>query len=378
MTTILTTPISTTFPVPLPAPESPKAVDLVSQKLRGQTLRLPNLFGFYSQWPNEISPHYEQLKATIESKIDEWIDPCDELVRLKARKVNLPLFSAIWYPRSTLDRLETMSWYSMWLFLWDDVVEDTAIPSDSCTTELSRITYLHSHALEYVKFHLGLSDNETEPEPPTKYCTLFKHAGENLRRDCTERERQKFYETIKEYMTCVEVESRWVAEKELPRVDEYWAHRLGTSSVYTYCALGEYMSGGHLPESFFDTEEMGSMWYELNRHIVTMNDIVSLKKELGKSLHSLVPIIINETNADLDSAVASLLDILQVSGDNINKGAEKLLAMAGDDEELRERVEAYVVPFWTNMTGSYWWSLICDRYGVTKYLKRDGTLVVPL
>jgi hypothetical protein len=76
----------------------------------------------------------------------------------------------------------------------------------------------------------------------------------------------------------------------------------------------------------------------------------------NKSLHSLVPIIINETNTDLDSAIAFLLGILQVSGDNINKGAERLLAMAGQDEELRERVQAYVVPFWTNMTGSYWWS----------------------
>jgi len=40
------------------------------------------------------------------------------------------------------------------------------------------------------------------------------------------------------------------------------------------------MSGGHIPAEFFETSEMQSMWYELNRHIVTMNDIVSLKKEL--------------------------------------------------------------------------------------------------
>jgi len=79
----------------MPSSQPSTAVDTVSQKLRGQTLRLPNLFGFYSQWPNEISPHYGQLKKTIESKIDEWIDPCDELVRRKARKVNLPLFSAM-------------------------------------------------------------------------------------------------------------------------------------------------------------------------------------------------------------------------------------------------------------------------------------------
>jgi hypothetical protein len=131
-----------------------------------------------------------------------------------------------------------MSWYSMWLFLWDDVVEDTAIPSSS-TFEQTKVSWLHEHALKYVEFQLGLSDSITEPDPPTKYCTLFSHAGEVLRRDCTVEERRRFYETIKEYMACVEVESRWVGERELPTMEEYWEHRLGTSSVYTYCALGE-------------------------------------------------------------------------------------------------------------------------------------------
>jgi len=132
-----------------------------------------------------------------------------------------------------------MSWYSMWLFLWDDVVEATAIPSSSSTTEQNKVAWLHEHALKYVEFHLGLSDSLTEPEPPTKYCTLFKHAGVALQAECTVVERRRFYETIREYMACVEVESAYVREKELPTVEEYWAHRLGTSSVYTYCALGE-------------------------------------------------------------------------------------------------------------------------------------------
>lgn len=94
--------------------------------------------------------------------------------------------------------------------------------------------------------------------------------------------------------------------------------------------------------------------------MVAVHGVILLGQDVdntqGKSLHSLIPIMINETGIDLDPAVASLLDILQASGNNINKDAERLIAMAGDDEELRARVEAYVVPFWTNMTGSYWWS----------------------
>lgn len=75
-------------------PPAETVVDLVRKKLQGQTLRLPNLAGFYSQWPNQISPYYEQLRCTIEANINEWIDEEDERVRIKARQVDLPLFSA--------------------------------------------------------------------------------------------------------------------------------------------------------------------------------------------------------------------------------------------------------------------------------------------
>lgn len=155
-----------------------------------------------------------------------------------------------WYPGSTLDRLEFMAWYSLWLFLWDDVVEDTAIPpgvsDEPASIELQKVQWLHRHALEYVKFHLGLCDDddesaapEPEPEPPTKYCALFKHAGARLRTGATVEERQRFFDALREYMGCVEVESSYVLGNQLPSLEEYWDHRLGTSSVNTYSAVGE-------------------------------------------------------------------------------------------------------------------------------------------
>ncbi len=73
-------------------PSAIPSVDKVGQYLKGQTLRIPNMTEFYSQWPNEISPYFDELKQTIESKIQEWIP--DERPRLKATKVNLPIFCA--------------------------------------------------------------------------------------------------------------------------------------------------------------------------------------------------------------------------------------------------------------------------------------------
>lgn len=62
---------------------------------------------------------------------------------------------------------------------------------------------------------------------------------------------------------------------------EYFPRELENGKgSYTDDKSGRYMSGCHLPEEFLETEEVKRMWYELNRHISTMNDIVSLKKEL--------------------------------------------------------------------------------------------------
>ena len=72
----------------------------VTEELKGQTVHLPNLNPFFSQWPTEMSPYYEQLKETIESKIVEWIS--EERVRAKARKIDLPLFSATWVSLPTI------------------------------------------------------------------------------------------------------------------------------------------------------------------------------------------------------------------------------------------------------------------------------------
>ncbi|KAK0670217.1 isoprenoid synthase domain-containing protein [Cercophora samala] len=348
----------------------------IATLLNGQTLHLPSLEPVLSNWPTLMSPHYAELKKKVAVKIEEWIS--DEHVRQKAHIIDLPLFSSIWYPHATLDRLETITWYSMWIFLWDDVIEDSAAPSSMIT---DKVSWIHQQALRYMEYHLGLSSSHQEPVPPTKYCTLFKHAAEPFRKASTLLQRIRFYEELKVYMDGCEVEQEFVRAGELPTLREYWSHRLGTSSVHTYNALGEYMSGGHIPPEMFDRPEMKDLWVGINRHIVTLNDLVSFKKEVAKSsFHSLVPIVMNETGAGLDTVVDSLVDTLRTIGDSMDQAGHSLIALAelNYGVEGRKSLERYVRCFQTSATGNYWWSLFCRRYGVEQYLQSDGSLVVPL
>ncbi|KAH8893862.1 hypothetical protein GQ53DRAFT_644747 [Thozetella sp. PMI_491] len=159
-----------------------------------------------------------------------------------------------------------MAYYSMWLFLWDDVIEDKATESDA-GPDCDKVEWLHTKALEYAAFHLGVGDTEDEPLPPTKYCTLFRHAADRLREDMDLDQRRAFLGEIGFYMGCCEIEQDYVRAGGLPSIEAFWSHRLGTSSVYTYNALGEYMIGGKIPEELFRTEELKIIWNELNCHI---------------------------------------------------------------------------------------------------------------
>ncbi|KAK4170763.1 hypothetical protein QBC36DRAFT_123583 [Triangularia setosa] len=107
-----------------------------------------------------MSPHYSKLKKKVAAKIDAWIS--DEHVRRKAQIIDPPLFS-IWDPHASLDRLETITWYSMWIFLWDDIIEDSAAPSSGIT---DKVSWIHQQALRYMEYHLGLSSS---PVPSLQY-----------------------------------------------------------------------------------------------------------------------------------------------------------------------------------------------------------------
>ncbi|KAK4160000.1 isoprenoid synthase domain-containing protein [Cladorrhinum sp. PSN259] len=329
-------------------PPSATALRLAA-KFKGQTLRLPNLKGLLAKWPRAVSPHYPELKEIVESKIVEWIP--DEHSRAKARKSAYlsSLLSDGWYPFCPIDRLQTMCWYSMWIFLWDDVIEFQDMP----------VRIVQQQALKYIEYHLGLAlASAAEPPAPTKYCALFQHCAKPLRGWCTISERRRFLDQISNYMDGCEVEQKFTQSGKIPTLHEYWDHRLQTSSVWTYCAISDYMGGVHLPEEMFEWDELKALWFELNRHIVTLNDMVSFKKEVVKcSFHSLIPVVTQETGADLATVVDSLIKSLVNIGNNLDKAVDDLIARIKGNAELEDAVEKDAVGYRTNLTGNYWWSL---------------------
>ncbi len=160
-----------------------------------------------------------------------------------------------------------MSLYTLWLFIWDDDIDE----SDG-QWELSKLDSMHKTLLEWVSFRLGLTEGMKPGVPgpplPTANAGIFNTVARDMKLAFHEPGRRRFFDELKFYLDSLLVEQGFLLRRELPSVQTYWDHRLGTSAVHTYSAAAEYMMNGVIPEELFGTDENNTLWYETNRFVV--------------------------------------------------------------------------------------------------------------
>jgi hypothetical protein len=158
--------------------------------------------------------------------------PCD--------KGSLTYTSLRWWPDAPIDRHLSIIYYTLWLFVWDDHFDSRDI-DPSLPTAGDQLSHIHAQAIEYIKYHLGLSKLEYEPMAPSQYSKIFAEAGEFFRSGMTETQRTRFLKQINFYMECSHTHQRYIEHAKIPKTrDEYWRMRSGDSAYLTYCALNEY------------------------------------------------------------------------------------------------------------------------------------------
>ncbi|KAJ3498325.1 hypothetical protein NLG97_g1219 [Lecanicillium saksenae] len=321
----------------------------IADELQGRSLHIPSLSSILAPLAAGTTPGFDELKHRINSRLDAIVE-CP-VMRKKVDAIDLPLQMSRWYPYSSLDNQELLALYNLWLFVWDDVFDG----EDAQEIQPADMGSIFEETMDYVKFHLGLADSPEEPQAPTPATALFQHAGKLIKERCDLEQRQRFFREVEFYVLSCAHEHKTIASGILPSLQHYWEYRLGTTSVYTGCALADLMAGVRLPWELIDTEEMQIIWTEVNLNVIIVNDILSLKKEMHGSVHSLLPIFMNETGKDMDAAAADIINRLRFSVENFTATSQKLFAMVGQDKELQESLAKYLELLEYNMTGNYTW-----------------------
>ena len=253
-------------------------------KLCQEPFHIPNLRALYKDWPDAVNPNYPQLKVALEARIDKYAwQPMNRiLLRPSANRTHTffslyhpkkaavlkhgdyALLAAMSWPRASFERMQTCTFWFLWLFTWDDEI-------DQATSELSgnfeRANKFREESFHYLRYYTGVPTTDTykfrfDINPPTNRLirsldviganlqevynkgiffnynpyTLILHDANTISPD----QIMCFVNEIGYYMDCQKREQNLKLTGKVPTVAEYWETRLGTSAVTCMLALYEY------------------------------------------------------------------------------------------------------------------------------------------
>jgi hypothetical protein len=87
------------------------------------------------------------------------------------------LFSAALWPQATYERLETMVHFTMWVFMWDDEIDEA---TGTLFNQLNAADNLRKDALRYVRQCLRINEVEGEFETDNFIIRSFDVIGQAI------------------------------------------------------------------------------------------------------------------------------------------------------------------------------------------------------
>jgi hypothetical protein len=260
------------------------------------------------------------------------------------------LFTALWWPDAPMERLETLAYLVIWLFTWDDEIDE---PTGTFSEDFAAAQAYREGTLRFVGECLGLVQGASSPQ--NEIVQSFDVVGAALRGFYNMGQLQRFYDEIARFMAASAHEQSGRLQDRVFSLAEYWSFRLGTSAVYIGTAAGEFSMSSCLPSHIMDCSAMRAVWDETNVMISITNDLLSLRKEMRFGcVDSVVPLTFAATG-NLDKAVLKSVGALRASRARFDEAAAALLAREYPDDETRCLVEGFVQVQRSNCVGNLVW-----------------------
>ncbi|KAH7141325.1 isoprenoid synthase domain-containing protein [Dactylonectria estremocensis] len=371
-------------------------------QLRGQTIILPDLVSWFSNWPSDESEHREELRLFMDKSTESVIS--DEKKIRGVKKCDFAWFTALWYREASWTDLQTAALFVLWIFVWDDEI-DTG--ESAVSTDLKVAKTYRQESLEYARWCLAQQDSNVPwplaklpfvsriylkvrrifcrskiDEPPpcsVSSMQLFREWAFTLRTHMNEDQLARLFGQVKRYITHCGHEQEERSVGRVPTPDEYMELRMGTSGVEIACAFHEYFIKSHLPRWLMNSPEMKNLWRLTNILLVILNDVLSVKKEITEgNIISLIPVNFHANgNSDLNRVVEETLKDLEVQMDAFDKTADKLDELTADGPFNKHTMQ-FVRYCRRSVTGTLTFTMLSDRYRVKEYLREDGTMHIVL
>ncbi|OOG00946.1 hypothetical protein ASPCADRAFT_125951 [Aspergillus carbonarius ITEM 5010] len=317
-------------------------VDVI-KRLQHETISIKGLHSAFAGWPFGVNKHLDQVRADVACTLKSRFKDHPQLQKLL--QGDYGLFGATWWPGADHKELLVATYLSLWLFMWDDGILYFSCVRAPIVATSSGNGVIQSFDQRYL---------------------------DNLLKGYESDQRMTFLRELRFFMDKSEIEQSVRLRTSLVTLDEFSQYRLGTSAVRVVLAINQYCHGIDLPPHVTEDPDCIALWHLTNVNICSVNDLLSVKKELAQgSAESLVPILYAELGS-AQKAADQVLQIITLSIAEFDQTAERLVARhGGKSVEIARELEMFIAGCRYYCTGNLTWSLSTGRYKVDQELEED-------
>ncbi|KAI1348232.1 terpenoid synthase [Xylaria sp. FL0043] len=344
--------------------------------LRGCHVRIPDLQSLFTHWPQYIHPQTDKLEEHVQKSLKAILPKPEEENRLAKMKLGeFALFTASWWAYAPFEVLCVAATLSIWLFIWDDEIDSSEF--SSLIDDFDSASKFRQETIEFLRSSLSTQlppDSSTLCDNPI--IKGFKPVGDALKASYNERQLNTVFKEIAFFVNMCEEEHKTQVKAALPTVEEYMKRRMGSSAVRICLAIHEYATGVTIPDEIMQSDLMERIWHEINIIISTVNDVLSIKKELANSqADTLIPLLFLESKS-AQTAVDEAVLMISRSIARLEATESEMMDSYSASSETQDMLRVYIEACKIACTGNLNWSLLSGRYQIHCTSTANGLEVV--
>jgi len=339
------------------------------REIKGSQVTIPDLYELFPGWKFNINKNYEAVKKQTDIWLESWVE--NDSLRHRMQIANFPKLGACLYPDALKEECLMMSYYHLWVFLWDDELDCGPLTNDpQKALAFKKATDI---ALDYT---LGEQPFNGQPPPMAPVMTAFSDVAEKVVAGATTEARQRVLSELKFYVdgACILPFHRNNGKKDFLTVKGFLEQREASGGAGASIALILYVYHLNIPASILDHEAMRSIRDQSCMLAHLINDIVSFRKELmDNQIDNIVPILALENKCSLQQAIDDACRLVWETR-RLLEDAEKRVPVPTGNAELDMQIKKYIQGCKDLIAGALNWYCGNERY-FGKNPKREGNKI---
>ncbi|KAI0543192.1 terpenoid synthase [Xylaria digitata] len=330
--------------------------------IRGSRVRIPDLQGLFTHWPQHVHPEVEKLDEHVQRTLESiFPEPQEERRLRKMKATEVALFAASWWAYAPFEMLCVATTLSIWLFVWDDELDSTEF--SSLIDDFESASEFRKETTKFIRASLSRNQScDSSTLTDNRIITCFKPVGDAISAAYNERQINTFVKELMFFVDMCQEEHKFLMTADIPTPEQYIQRRLGSGAVRVCLAINEYTTGITLPEEIINSGPIQTIWHETNIIICCINDILSVKKEIAQSqADTLIPLLFLKLRS-VQAAIDEATLMVSRSIDRLEAAENEILSQYSTSPKTQDMIQTHIDACKLACTANLNWSLVSGRY----------------